>query len=94
MSRTKHHQRGIAKAWDPPKIPPTATVPLAPPQTVVSATDCTGLEAQPILNDSAAEHVASLYAIHTQKPQGNIGKGNPNNDPDEIDFHRTSDPQH
>ncbi len=26
---------------------------------------------------------------HAQKPQGNIGKDNPNNDPSEINFHRT-----
>ena len=56
---------------------------------MVSATDCTGLEAQPVLSDSAAEHYTELYDIHAQKPQGNIGKDNPNNDPSEINFHRT-----
>lgn len=90
MSQNKHAPRSLAKAWNPPPIPPEADMPLHPPQPVVSATDCTGLEAQPILSESAAEHVASLCAIHMQKPQGNIGKCNPNNDPEEIDFHRTS----
>ncbi|MGN0991520.1 MAG: hypothetical protein ACI4O4_08675 [Candidatus Ventricola sp.] len=89
MSRTKHRQHGGARQWNPPPIPPETRAPFSPPQNVVSATDCTGLEAQPVLSDSAAEHVSALYAIHAQKPQGNIGKDNPNNDPSEINFHRT-----
>lgn len=89
MSRSKHRQHGGARQWNPPPIPPKTRAPFSPPQNVVSATDCTGLEAQPVLSDSAAEHVSALYAIHAQKPQGNIGKDNPNNDSSEINFHRT-----
>lgn len=88
MSRSKHRQHGV-KQWNPPPLAPGVRTAIDPPQNVVSATDCTGLEAQPVLSDSAAEHVSALYAIHAQKPQGNIGKDNPNNDPSEIRFHRT-----
>ena len=38
--------------------------------------------------DPAAHADAALGALHAQKPQGNPGKGNPNNDPSEIHFHR------
>lgn len=89
MSRSKHRQHGGAKQWNPPPIAPDVKTPFSPTQNVVSATDCTGLEAQPVLSESAAENYAALYDIHVQKPQGNIGKDNPNNDPSEIDFHRT-----
>lgn len=88
MSKSKHRQHSSAKQWNPPPIRPDTQTPFSRPQNVVSATDCTGLEAQPILNDSAAENYTELYAIHAQKPQGNIGKDNPNNDPSEIGFHR------
>jgi len=42
-----------------------------------------------VLSPSEAEHYTDLYKIHAQKPQGNIGKDNPNNDPSEVHFHRT-----
>ena len=89
MNTSRHRQRGGAKQWNPPPISPGAQSSISPPQNVVSATDCTGLESQPVLSDSAAENYTDLYAIHAQKPQDNIGKGNPNNDPSEIRFHRT-----
>ena len=89
MSRSRHRQHGGGSKWNPPPIPPDVETPFSPTQNVVSATDCTGLEAQPVLSDSAAEHYTELYDIHAQKPQGNIGKDNPNNDPSEINFHRT-----
>ena len=89
MSRSKHRQNGGVRKWNPPPIAPDVKTPFSPTRNVVSATDCTGLEAQPVLSDSAAENYAALYGIHAQKPQGNIGKDNPNNDPSEIHFHRT-----
>ena len=87
MATSRHRQHG-AQQWNPPPIRPGTDTPLSPSPTVVSATECTGLEAQPVLNENAARHYTDLYAIHAQKPQGNIGKDNPNNDPDEIRFHR------
>lgn len=89
MSRTKHHQHGGAKQWNPPKIDAKSELPLGRTANTVSTTECTGLEAQPATSSEAAKHYTQLYGIHAQKPQGNIGKGNPNNDPSEIEFHRT-----
>ena len=54
MSRSKHRQHG-AKQWNPPPIPPDVKTPFSPPQNVVSATDCTGLEAQPVLSHDLSE---------------------------------------
>ena len=53
-----------------------------------SATECTGLMQQVPENEGEARSLSQLYAIHTLKPQGNVGKDNPNNDPSEIRFHR------
>ena len=39
MSRTRHVQRGGAKAWNPPKIKEGADLPLGRTQSVVSATE-------------------------------------------------------
>lgn len=89
MSRSRHAQGNGVRQWNPPPIPPGRKTPLSASQSVVSTTDCTGLEAQPVVSDSAAENYTDLYAIHAQKPQGNIGKDNPRNDPSEIRFHRT-----
>ena len=91
MSRSKHIQRGGAKQWNPPKIKNDAELPLGRTENVASATECTGLEAQPAVSDQAARSYTRLYGIQAQKPQGNIGKGNPRNDPSEIAFHRTED---
>lgn len=93
MSRSKHIQHGCAKQWNPPKIKKNADLPLARTQNTVSATECTGLVSQPVTGDEAAHSYAQLYGIHTQKTQGNIGKGNPRNDPQEIAFHRTNSNQ-
>lgn len=89
MSKSKHRQHGGTRQWNPPPIQPGVETPFSRTQNVVSATDCTGLEAQPVLDENAAHNYADLRAIHAQKPQGNIGKDNPNNDPSEINFHRT-----
>ena len=91
MSVSKHNQRKVStvKPWRAPPISPESSLPLGETTSVASATECTGLEAQPILSDNAAESYTQLYGIHAQKPQGNIGKGNPNNDPAERKFHRT-----
>ena len=62
--------------------------PLGVTGNIASAMECTGLEAQPVISGEAAEYYKRLYGIHDQKPQGNIGKGTPNNDPSEIAFHR------
>ena len=88
MSRSKHIQHGGVKQWNPPPIDPGAELPLSRTENVASATECTGLERQPVISDEAAKNYAELYGIHAQKPQGNIGKGNPNNDSSEIAFHR------
>ena len=89
MSRSRHVQHGGAKQWNPPKLTREADLPLSRTENTVSATECTGLEARPVVDDMAAQSYARLYGIHTQKTQGNIGKGNPRNDPSEIAFHRT-----
>jgi len=93
MSRSKHRQQSGAQhpqtqQWNPPPIVRDLKSPLCPEQNVASATECTGLEFRPVVDDVARESYTDLYAIHAQKTQGNIGKGNPRNDPDEIDFHR------
>ena len=62
--------------------------PIAEVENLSSATECTGLTPQPVMSEGAGESLSSLYAIHEIKPQGNVGKCNPNNDPSEIDFHR------
>ena len=89
MSRSKHHQHGGVRQWSPPPIGEKADLPLSRTENTASATECTGLEAQPVLSGEAARDYTRLYGIHAQKPQGNIGKGNPNNDPSERNFHRT-----
>ena len=89
MSKSKHRQQSGAKQWNPPPQVKDMKSPFCPEQNVASATECTGLEIQPAVSDAAAESYTELYAIHEQKSQGNIGKGNPRNDPSEIAFHRT-----
>lgn len=90
MSRSKHTQR-TAVQWNPPPIRKDADLPLSRSAAVQSATECTGLEAQPVTDDEAAKSYTRLYGVHAQKTQGNIGKGNPRNDPSEIAFHRTEE---
>ena len=89
MSRSKHHQQPIAHQWNPPPLCGDAQSVRQLPSSVASATECTGLEQRPVLSHREAEAYTQLYGIHSQKPQGNIGKGNPNNDPSEIAFHRS-----
>ena len=88
MSRTRHRQRRSAVQWNPPPLRGNTPSPFDAEQDVQSATECTGLTPQPVMSESAGESLSSLYAIHEVKPQGNAGKCNPNNDPDEIAFHR------
>ena len=88
MSRSKHTQRPFV--WEAPPITPGPDKPFDRSASVVSATECTGLEARPVHDPQEAEQYAALQNIHQQKPQGNIGKGNPRNDPSEIRFHRES----
>ena len=87
MPRSKHHQRG-AKQWSPPPLSGRDELPIGAVASVVSTTECTGLEAQPVTSDTAAASYTQMYGIHAQKTQGNIGKDNPRNDPSEIEFHR------
>ena len=89
MSRSKHHQ-GVHQ-WNPPPIPKESGKVYDQPQNVLSATECTGLGIRPAQDKLQAEALSDLYAIHQMKPQGNIGKGNPNNDPSEIAFHRRTE---
>lgn len=95
MSRSKHRQHGCAPQqrnayqWNPPPLSPDAKTEFDHTQDVASATECTGLSQQPVLNESESVDLSKLYVIHEIKPQGNIGKDNPNNDPSEINFHRS-----
>ena len=89
MSKSKHRQ-GVHQ-WDPPPIPKGSHTICDQPQNVASATECTGLTQQPVMNVLEAQELSDLYAIHQLKPQGNVGKGNPNNDPSEVSFHRGPD---
>lgn len=88
MSKTTHTRHPNPSRWEPPPVAPHVPAPFETPQVVQSATECTGLMAQPAMNEEESESLSQLYAIHPLKPQGNVGKGNPNNDPDEIAFHR------
>ena len=88
MSRTKHRQRTGAQQWNPPSLRVDTPLPFDAEKDVQSATECTGLTPQPVMSEDAGESLSSLYAIHEVKPQGNVGKCNPNNDPSEISFHR------
>lgn len=89
MSRSKHRQ-GVYQ-WNPPPLGKNTHTVYDQPQDVVSATECTGLTQQPVINVLEAQDYSDLYAIHQLKPQGNVGKGNPNNDPSEVAFHRGPD---
>lgn len=91
MSVTKHRQRASAVQWNPPKLEKNASLPIYEEQDVVSSTECTGLTQQPVMNESESVDYSKLYAIHEIKPQGNVGKCNPRNDPSEIVFHRESE---
>ena len=89
MSRTRHRQHTKnAYQWNPPPLSGDAPDIFNHPQNVVSSSECTGLEVRPVLSQSECVDYTSIYPIHDQKPQGNIGKDNPNNDPAEIGFHR------
>jgi len=88
MSKSAHKQHPNPARWQPPPVAPHVPAPFETPQIVSSATECTGLMAQPAMNEEESESLSDLYAIHALKPQGNVGKGNPNNDPSEIRFHR------
>ena len=81
--------RTNAWQWNPPKRVAFADESFHAYEDVQSATECTGLMQQIPENESEAYSLSSLYGIHVIKPQGNIGKCNPNNDPSEIHFHRT-----
>ena len=92
MSKRK---KSPAKQWDPPK-PRAKDIEAADEsfhkrEVVQSATECTGLQMQVPGTEAAAESLSDLYAIHEMKPQGNVGKDNPNNDPAEIAFHRSDE---
>lgn len=94
MSKSRHRQHGCtppqrsAYQWNPPPLAPDTETAFDPAQDVASATECTGLVQQPVMNERSGADLSGLYAIHEMKPQGNVGKDNPNNDPSEIDFHR------
>jgi len=81
--------RTNAWQWNPPKLQETADETFHAMKDVQSMTECTGLMQQVPENEMEAHALSQLYAIHTVKPQGNIGKCNPRNDPSEIRFHRT-----
>ena len=86
MDKAKH----AAWQWNPPKRTAFAGEAFPASKDVLSATECTGLEAIPVHDRQEAEQYTAMQNIHKQKPQGNIGKGNPRNDPSEIQFHRGS----
>lgn len=74
--------------WNPPRHMESADEAFHTEKVVQCATECTGLMQHVPEDESEARSLAQLYAIHTAKPQGNVGKDNPNNDPSEIRFHR------
>lgn len=84
MDKAKH----TAWQWHPPKRTNAGNEAFATHKDVQSATECTGLIQQVPENESEAYALSGLYGIHVVKPQGNVGKCNPNNDPGEIAFHR------
>lgn len=93
MGKAKRRVEGASvKQWNPPK-PRAQDIEASDEsfhkrEVVQSATECTGLMMQVPGTEVAAESLSDLYAIHEVKPQGNVGKDNPNNDPREIRFHR------
>lgn len=74
--------------WTPPKRTEAAGDIFFSAKDVQSATECTGLMAHPPQDESEAHALSALYDIHMLKPQGNIGKDNPRNNPAERAFHR------
>ena len=88
MSRQERRHTSAAWQWNPPARQETADESFHTRRNVQSATECTGLMQQVPENEGEARSLSQLYAIHTLKPQGNVGKDNPNNDPSEISFHR------
>ena len=75
--------------WNPPPREETADECFHTRRQVQSATECTGLMQQVPESESEARSLSQLYAIHTVKPQGNVGKDNPNNPEAERSFHRS-----
>lgn len=88
MSKSKKRQFPAAWQWNPPAHQELADEAFHTRKSVLSATECTGLMQQVPENDSEAQSLSQLYSIHTVKPQGNVGKDNPRNNPEEISFHR------
>lgn len=92
---SKKRPGGNAKQWNPPKPRPedleAADESFYKRRNVGSANDCTGLMTRVPGTEAAAESLSDLYALHELKPQGNVGKDNPHNDPDEIGFHRADE---
>ncbi len=87
MSRSKKCQHP-AFGWNPPdRRVEAADESFHKRQIVQSATECTGLAMQVPGTPAAAESLSDLYAVHEQKPQGDVGKDNPNNPEGEIEFH-------
>lgn len=87
MSRTKHRQSTGAQQWNPPPIRPGQNT-LMDENDVQSATECTGLMQRVPGHEDDAQALSDLYQITQVKPQGNVGKDNPRNNPEEIAFHR------
>ena len=85
---SKTHRPHAAWQWNPPPRSPDSDDALHPRRGILSSTECTGLMQQVPENESEAHALSSLCGIHTVKPQGNVGKGNPRNPPEEIAFHR------
>lgn len=88
MSRSKNRQTPTAWQWNPPARQELADEAFHTRKNVSSATECTGLMQQVPENEGEAQSLSQMYAIHTVKPQGNVGKDNPRNNPEEIAFHR------
>jgi len=88
MSSTQRRKPHAAWQWNPPARDPAAQEDFRGHEDVPSATECTGLMSQVPESESEAHSLSSLCSIHTVKPQGNAGKCNPRNNPEEIAFHR------
>ncbi|MBP3655175.1 MAG: hypothetical protein J6K32_00590 [Clostridia bacterium] len=88
MSGRNEHKPHGAWQWNPPARQETADESFHSRKEITSFTECTGLMQHVPEDEGEAHALSSLYGIHTVKPQGNPGKCNPRNNPEEIAFHR------
>lgn len=88
MTENTQKRPHAAWQWNPPAR--RSTSPAMDAKEIQSSTECTGLMQHVPEDEGEAHALCDLYSIHAVKPKGNIGKGNPRNNPEEIAFHRES----